>query len=101
MQNALKEICSSKLKSLCYLPKQKLPVPSSFRYEDEINRRTIAENEFVTLKKVRTNPRALWDGSLQSSVTNPPNTIPTPFVFLWFLPWTVITMCVPDLLIGV
>lgn len=64
MQNALKEIHSSELKSLCYLPKQKLPVPFSFRYEDEINRRTIAENEFVTLKKVRANSKALWDGSL-------------------------------------
>lgn len=63
MQNSLKEIHFSKLKSFCYLPKQKLPA-LSFRYEDEINRRTIAENEFVTLKKVRANSMALWDGSL-------------------------------------
>lgn len=26
---------------------------NSYRYEDEINKRTAAENEFVTLKKVR------------------------------------------------
>lgn len=30
------------------------------RYEDEVNKRTAAENEFVTLKKV--NERMLWLG---------------------------------------
>ena len=29
------------------------PLPSPHRYEEEINRRTAAENEFVVLKKVR------------------------------------------------
>lgn len=28
------------------------PSPLGYRYEDEINKRTVAENEFVALKKV-------------------------------------------------
>lgn len=39
------------------------PAPFTTRYEDEINKRTTAENEFVMLKKVgvstRTEPAAL------------------------------------------
>lgn len=49
------------------MPKQMLPLLPPTRYEDEINRRTVAENEFVTLKKVRANYRAASNGSLQSS----------------------------------
>uniref|UniRef100_A0A8C9FFI6 IF rod domain-containing protein n=1 Tax=Pavo cristatus TaxID=9049 RepID=A0A8C9FFI6_PAVCR len=52
MQTAIKEVHSSKIKSppsaTCL---NNAPSASSIRYEDEINRRTIAENEFVTLKK--------------------------------------------------
>lgn len=33
---------------------------NSYRYEDEINKRTAAENEFVTLKKVRVVCEGFW-----------------------------------------
>lgn len=44
------------LSVVCDWPEAKLGcphVPSGCRYEEEINRRTAAENEFVLLKKVR------------------------------------------------
>lgn len=48
----------------------------SCRYEDEINRRTVAENEFVTLKKVRADSSLTPQRYLQSSDLFTHNSIP-------------------------
>lgn len=72
MQTAIKEVHSSKIKSppsaTCL---NNAPSASSIRYEDEINRRTIAENEFVTLKKVRAHCGSSAHDSLQTSIHSP------------------------------
>lgn len=68
-----------------------LLLPPSIRYEDEINRRTVAENEFVTLKKVRENCRTPSDDGralITYSFTNP--SIHILNAFLCLLPWPVI-----------
>lgn len=52
---------------------------NSYRYEDEINKRTAAENEFVTLKKVKAmwlvgaDFWLLWRKSLYSIAMEPPS----------------------------